>query len=157
MAKCAREGSVSLRQLREHKEKHAMRQKFWELGGHNRMGKVILQQQPKSTERTTSSSSQQQQDMDPNNHNMTKKGEEEQDEDNIAINYKKTFGYATHLKTKISNTSNTISTTQSDFTKKKMIRQQREYLPVYSVRNELLNVIRENSVTIVVGETGKRK
>jgi pre-mRNA-splicing factor ATP-dependent RNA helicase DHX38/PRP16 len=134
-----------------------MRQKFWELGGHNRMGKVILQQQPKSTERTTSSSSQQQQDMDPNNHNMTKKGEEQQDEDNIAINYKKTFGYATHLKTKISNTSNTISTTQSDFTKKKTIRQQREYLPVYSVRNELLNVIRENSVTIVVGETGKRK
>jgi pre-mRNA-splicing factor ATP-dependent RNA helicase DHX38/PRP16 len=148
MAKCAREGSVSLRQLREHKEKHAMRQKFWELGGHNRMGKVILQQQQQQK---------QQQDTGPNNHNMTKKEEGEQDEDNIAINYKKTFGYATHLKTKISDTNTTITTTQSDFTKRKTIRQQREYLPVYSVRNELLNVIRENSITIVVGETGKRK
>ena len=45
----------------------------------------------------------------------------------------------------------------SDFSKTKTIRQQREYLPVYSVRDQLLNIIRENSVIVVVGETGSGK
>ena len=35
------------------------------------------------------------------------------------------------------------------------IRKQREYLPVFAVRNELLNIIRDNNITIIVGETGK--
>lgn len=39
-AKMAREGSVTLRHLRENKEKHTMRQKFWELGG-TRMGTAM--------------------------------------------------------------------------------------------------------------------
>ena len=38
-AKMAREGSVTLRTIRENKDKNAMRQKFWELGG-TRMGNV---------------------------------------------------------------------------------------------------------------------
>lgn len=45
----------------------------------------------------------------------------------------------------------------SDFAKKKTIRQQREYLPVFTIRNQLLNIIRENNVVIVVGETGSGK
>lgn len=35
--------------------------------------------------------------------------------------------------------------------------QQREYLPVFAVRQSLMRVIRENSVVIVVGETGSGK
>jgi len=39
-AKMAREGSVTLRSIRENKDNNAMRQKFWELGG-TRMGDVV--------------------------------------------------------------------------------------------------------------------
>ncbi|KAJ8439157.1 hypothetical protein Cgig2_027083 [Carnegiea gigantea] len=45
----------------------------------------------------------------------------------------------------------------SDFAKKKPIPQQRQCLPIYSVRDELLQVIRENQVVVVVGETGSGK
>lgn len=45
----------------------------------------------------------------------------------------------------------------SDFAKSKTLAQQRQYLPIYSVRDELLQVIRENQVIVVVGETGSGK
>ena len=39
----------------------------------------------------------------------------------------------------------------------KTIKEQREYLPVFAVRQKLLQVIRENSIVVVVGETGSGK
>lgn len=45
----------------------------------------------------------------------------------------------------------------SEFARKKTIQQQRQYLPVFAVREELLNIIRENNVVVVVGETGSGK
>lgn len=45
----------------------------------------------------------------------------------------------------------------SDFAKSKTISEQRQYLPIFSVREELLNIIRENQVVVVVGETGSGK
>ena len=35
--------------------------------------------------------------------------------------------------------------------------EQRRFLPVYGCRDELLQVIRENQVVVVVGETGSGK
>ncbi|KAI9890784.1 MAG: DEAH-box RNA helicase prp16 [Vezdaea aestivalis] len=46
---------------------------------------------------------------------------------------------------------------QSNFSKSKTLREQREYLPAFAVREELLRVIRDNQVVIVVGETGSGK
>ena len=46
---------------------------------------------------------------------------------------------------------------KSEFAKQKSIKQQREYLPVFAVRQQLLNIIRDNSVVIIVGETGSGK
>jgi HrpA-like RNA helicase len=40
---------------------------------------------------------------------------------------------------------------QSDFAKSKSLKEQREFLPVYSIRYDLLNVIRENNVVVIVG------
>ncbi|RWS29821.1 pre-mRNA-splicing factor ATP-dependent RNA helicase PRP16-like protein [Leptotrombidium deliense] len=37
------------------------------------------------------------------------------------------------------------------------IKKQRQYLPIFAVRNELLNIIRDNNVVIIVGETGSGK
>jgi len=45
----------------------------------------------------------------------------------------------------------------SDFARSKSMKEQREFLPIYTVREELLNVIRTNQVVIVVGETGSGK
>ncbi|XP_041375783.1 pre-mRNA-splicing factor ATP-dependent RNA helicase PRP16-like [Gigantopelta aegis] len=45
----------------------------------------------------------------------------------------------------------------SDFAKRWSLKQQRQYLPIYAVKNELLNIIRDNSIVIIVGETGSGK
>ena len=66
------------------------------------------------------------------------------------VDYKKNTGFAKHMKEQDSAKS-------SDFARTKSIKQQREYLPVYTVREQLLNVVRENNVVIIVGETGSGK
>lgn len=45
----------------------------------------------------------------------------------------------------------------SNFSQNKSLREQREYLPAFAVREDLLRVIRDNQVIIVVGETGSGK
>lgn len=50
-----------------------------------------------------------------------------------------------------------IPQAQSEFAQSKSIAEQRRYLPVYTVREELLSIIRENQVVVVVGETGSGK
>lgn len=55
------------------------------------------------------------------------------------------------------NTGTAATTGSSLFSRTKTIDEQRQYLPIYSVRKELLNAIRENQVTIIVGETGSGK
>jgi len=56
--------------------------------------------------------------------------------------------FASHLKS---------SQAASAFSRSKTLKEQREYLPAFAVREELLRVIRDNQVTIVVGETGSGK
>ncbi|KAF6208906.1 hypothetical protein GE061_014648, partial [Apolygus lucorum] len=74
----------------------------------------------------------------------SEKGEGEPDAD-----YKTGQKFAEHMKDS--------APASSDFAKKKTIKEQREYLPVFAVRAELLNIIRENNVVIIVGETGSGK
>jgi pre-mRNA-splicing factor ATP-dependent RNA helicase DHX38/PRP16 len=124
-AKMARNGSDTLRYIKANKDKNAMRQRFWELGG-TRMGDAVGAKEEK-----------QENPDEPVN-----------EDDGIEIDYKKSSGYAGHMKK-----DGSISA----FAKYKSIRQQREFLPVFSVREEVLNVIRENNIVIVVGETGSGK
>ncbi|KAF8895011.1 P-loop containing nucleoside triphosphate hydrolase protein [Gymnopilus junonius] len=62
--------------------------------------------------------------------------------------YKGDSKFATHLKS---------STGVSSFAKSRTLKEQREYLPAFACREELMKVIRENQVVIVVGETGSGK
>ncbi|RMZ79375.1 hypothetical protein DV738_g3348, partial [Chaetothyriales sp. CBS 135597] len=57
--------------------------------------------------------------------------------------------FASHLKK--------AETGSSTFSKTKSLKEQREYLPAFAVREELLRVIRDNQVIIVVGQTGSGK
>ncbi len=56
--------------------------------------------------------------------------------------------FATHLKK---------NTGGSAFSRSKTLKEQREYLPAFAVREELMRVIRDNQVVIVVGQTGSGK
>lgn len=62
--------------------------------------------------------------------------------------YKGDSKFATHLK---------ASTGVSTFAKSRTLKEQREYLPAFACREELMKVIRENQVIVVVGETGSGK
>ncbi|TIC18606.1 hypothetical protein E3Q13_01918 [Wallemia mellicola] len=56
--------------------------------------------------------------------------------------------FAGHMKAQNQTTS---------FAKSKTIKQQRQFLPSFACREELMNTIRENQITVVVGETGSGK
>jgi pre-mRNA-splicing factor ATP-dependent RNA helicase DHX38/PRP16 len=135
-AKKAREGSETLRMIRANKDKNAMRNKFWELGG-TRMGNAV------GVAATAKTKEEAEEGATVGKDELTENGE---------IDYKKSSGFAAHVKK-----PKQESTAVSEFAKTKSIRQQREFLPVFTVREELLNVIRENNVIIVVGETGSGK
>ena len=72
-----------------------------------------------------------------------RKAKEEGKED-----YKGDSKFASHLKT---------STGVSSFAKSRTLKEQREYLPAFACREDLLKTIRENQVVVVVGETGSGK
>uniref|UniRef100_A0A8B9KZE3 RNA helicase n=1 Tax=Astyanax mexicanus TaxID=7994 RepID=A0A8B9KZE3_ASTMX len=66
-----------------------------------------------------------------------------------AVDYRAEQKFADHMKEK--------TEASSEFAKKKTLLEQRQYLPIFAVRQELLNIIRDNSIVIVVGETGSGK
>ncbi|KAL9933708.1 hypothetical protein V8E36_007366 [Tilletia maclaganii] len=57
--------------------------------------------------------------------------------------------FASHLKT--------AKVGASEFSRGKNLKQQRQYLPAFACRDDLMRVIRENQVVIVIGETGSGK
>ena len=160
-ARMAREGSEVLRRFRENKEKATMRVKFWELGG-TKMGNAMgLKEDDNGTS-----------DGDDNNEKKkdSEKGDESTgessepitegegkvvDDSKGEIDYRKSAGFAEHLAKPKGKEKKQEAV--SHFAKTKTLLQQREYLPVFSVKDQLMTTIRENSVVIVVGETGSGK
>ncbi len=62
--------------------------------------------------------------------------------------YKAGSQFATHLKKQEG---------ASDFARSRTLKEQREYLPAFAVREDLMRTLRDNQVTIVIGETGSGK
>eukprot|EP00986_Skeletonema_menzelii_P008810 scaffold3836_cov137-Skeletonema_menzelii.AAC.6 len=151
-ARMAREGSVTLQRLREKKERGGMRQKFWELGG-SRMGDAM---RVTDVNKKEGGGTEEGKEGDDTAANALKRDESERDNDGEEVDYKKSSGFAAHVTKKKPNKEKASSTT-SAFTRNKSIREQREYLPAFSVRDSLLQTIRENNIVIVVGETGSGK
>jgi len=140
-AKMARNGSDTLRRLREKKEKNTMRNKFWQIGG-SRMGKAVgVKEAPDEGENP--------EEARLKSANVSAESVKPEENADGEIDYKKSSGFASHV-----NKSGKESEAVSDFARKKTIRQQREYLPAFTVREDLLNIVRENNVIVVVGETG---
>ncbi|XP_063293889.1 pre-mRNA-splicing factor ATP-dependent RNA helicase PRP16 [Pelobates fuscus] len=66
-----------------------------------------------------------------------------------AVDYKTEQKFADHMRER--------SEASSDFSRKKSLMEQRQFLPIFAVQQELLTIIRDNSIVIVVGETGSGK
>lgn len=74
--------------------------------------------------------------------------EQEEKAEGDDVNYKAESQFSTHLKKQKA---------VSEFAKTRTIKQQRQFLPIYQCRDELLQVIRENQIVVIVGETGSGK
>ncbi|CAM0947736.1 unnamed protein product [Alopecurus aequalis] len=128
MAIIARRGSLLVREIREKQSMNKSRQRFWELAG-SKLGHIL------GVEKTAEQ-------VDADNAVIV-----DGDQDNAG--FKERLNFSQHLKAK--------EEAVSDFAKSKSISQQRQYLPIYSARDDLLEVVRENQVVVVVGETGSGK
>lgn len=129
MALLAKNGSGILKSIRENSERSKIRERFWELSGKNRLGQVLNMRDHRNANAQSGSFAEGLSD----------------DED------KGKSSYLDHLRKMKS------SKGASDFSKSKSLKQQREYLPVFSVRKELTTLINNNKIVIVVGETGSGK
>jgi pre-mRNA-splicing factor ATP-dependent RNA helicase DHX38/PRP16 len=107
-----------------------MRDKFWEISG-TKLGNILKAPEKKVEEVQGE---------------ITQEQKAQTDDE---FNYKADSQYAEALRKK--------NQAVSEFAKNKTIKEQREFLPVYGVREELLTVIRDNRIVIIVGETGSGK
>lgn len=148
MAVIARSGSRLVKEVREKKESGKSRARFWEVAG-SKMASVTGmtgQEQEEAAAQAERLRAEQGSDDD------------DQDSDNSDGSGKKTSHRRSHrnkaqFRTHVDKKTEAVS----EFAKSKTIAQQRKFLPVYSVREDMLQVIRENQVVVVVGETGSGK
>jgi pre-mRNA-splicing factor ATP-dependent RNA helicase DHX38/PRP16 len=153
MATNSRNGSQLLRVLREKKDRAKMRERFWELGG-SKMGEAMG---IKKGEGEGGDEGEGQGGVAE----AKELGGEGGDGDGGGGNgtdYKKSSTFAASLKKDADDRADGKGPEgASNFSRSKTIQEQREYLPVFTVREELINVVRENQVVVVVGETGSGK
>ena len=77
------------------------------------------------------------------------KRRDDKEEQGDEIDYKRAQKFAEHMQEK--------NQAVSDFALKRTLDEQRKFLPIYAIRDDLLKIIRENSIIICVGETGSGK
>ncbi|EAL64456.1 DEAD/DEAH box helicase [Dictyostelium discoideum AX4] len=138
MAVISRKGSALMKEFREKRDRIKSQKKVWELGG-TAIGKImgIKSEDEKEKEQQLA--------------NGGGGGEQIDKETGEVLNYKAQSQFASHL------TPNKPTEGSSEFSKTKTIKEQREFLPIFGCRNDLMKIIRENNVIIIVGETGSGK
>eukprot|EP01032_Pedospumella_encystans_P029037 gene29037-32790_t len=146
MAVNARKGSALLRDVREKRDVMKMRKRFWELGG-SRMGDVMGIAHPEEEkDEVIPATGLEVGDAKNIKPAPERKHIDDVDEDEEGVDYRDGSSFGKHMK-------DIKAVAQSDFARTKTIKEQREYLPVYTCRSRLMDVVRENQVIVVVGET----
>ena len=147
MAICAKKGSQLVLEVREERERSKMRKRFWEVGG-SHMGNVLgvaKEEEADDNEEenrsliTSTSTAKEGQHMDD---------DETKDETKPGYNYKASSQFSSHM---------TKQKAVSQFAKSRTMTQQRQFLPIFQCRDELCQVIRDNQIIVIVGETGSGK
>lgn len=136
MAVFSRKGSRLVREKREQAERLKAQPKF-EVAG-TALGNVMGLKNPEEDEEAAAADAKAK---------VAQAGDNEENEDGDEGG-KGDSQFASHLKS---------SEAASTFSKTKSIREQREFLPAFAVREELMRTIRDNQVVVVVGETGSGK
>ncbi|CAD7957268.1 unnamed protein product [Amoebophrya sp. A120] len=138
MAKLAKSGCASLKLLRDQEGKDKMKDRFWEANNKNTaMGALVTAETHAGTAN-----------IETNEEEQNKAVVEEADEDRL--DYKKENQFADAM--------NAIKQeAQTEFGKNRTLQEVREALPVFSVRDEFLSLLREHQIVIAVGETGSGK
>ncbi|KAF9910625.1 DEAH-box RNA helicase prp16 [Lobosporangium transversale] len=132
MAVFSRKGSALVREKREQAERMKAAPKFQVAG--TALGNVMgLENPEEKAQQEAEAAAAKVKEMTDEDDNMDGKGDSQ---------------FASHLK---------ASEAVSAFSKSKSIKEQRQYLPAFAVREELMRVIRDNQVIVVVGETGSGK
>jgi pre-mRNA-splicing factor ATP-dependent RNA helicase DHX38/PRP16 len=139
LAQIARKGSALVKEVRTKREENKGRDRFWEMKG-SKMGSITGTTKAEDKEAATHAEAAKERDDDRPDV-IGADGE---------IDFKAGAKFAEHMK-------EAKSSAQSTFAKTKTIKQQREFLPVYGCRDDLMHVIRENQIVVVVGETGSGK
>lgn len=149
LAVFSKKGSKLVKEKREQKERIKKAGKVAALGGTN-LGNILGVKEEEETnsrgEKIIESSEEEKLEARTASGKNTFNGKEKEGDDQY--NHKSESQFASHLK---SNTGG------SAFSRSKSLREQRQYLPAFACREELMKVIRENQVIIVVGETGSGK
>ena len=129
LAVIAKQGSALLTECRAKAEKNKMKNKFWELAG-SKIGK-LMGVKPEPEEGKVAD--------EEDTAEMTDSAEG-------TVNYKNQSAFAKHLKSK--------TDAASAFSQEKTMRMQREYLPIFTCREQLMRVIADAPIVVIVGETG---
>ena len=145
LAVIARNGSKLVKEIREKKDSNKSRARFWEMSG-SKMGKITGLTNTEKEEGIKAQEALRKEAGDDMVESPQGNSDAEDDTTRQARREKSQF--KSHMKK---------SEAVSEFAKSKSITEQRKFLPVYSVRDEMIQVIRENQVVIVVGETGSGK
>ena len=133
--------------MRIKRDQMKMRKRFWELGG-SRIGDAMGIAHTSEEDGQNNPTA-----VELGDKSMLadrERDEEEDADDDLNIDYKKDSSFNKHMKSQ-------KMKAQSQFAKVKSIKEQREYLPVFTVREALINIILENQITVIVGETGSGK
>lgn len=144
MAVIARNGSKLVKDVREKKDASKSRARFWEVAG-SKMGTItgLTGEEQEEAKRAEAALAEEQ-----GEEGRGGEGDGGEEDGEGEGGYRGRSQFRTHLKKSVA---------MSDFAKNKTLAEQRRFLPVYGVREELLQVIRENQVVVVVGETGSGK
>jgi len=143
LAVISRNGSKLVKEIREKKDANKSRARFWEVAG-SKIGDITGLTEKEQEEGQQAKDNLRREagdDVDDANYDSAS------DEEGRKARREKSQ-FKSHMKK---------SEAVSEFAKSKTMAEQRKYLPVYSVRDEMMQVIRENQVVIVVGETGSGK
>jgi len=145
IAQMAKRGSALLRKVRTDRERNKMRQKFWELGG-SKLGNLlgVAAQDTKEEDEAEKVTRLLAEDAEGG----VKAAAEAAERAPASGKAGSQFG-ATMIGKK--------SEASSDFARDLSITEQRAFLPVFRVRDELMRVIAENQVIVIVGQTGSGK
>ncbi|CDR99473.1 hypothetical protein, partial [Sporisorium scitamineum] len=137
MAVFARKGSRLVRETREKAERAKAAGKVAAMGG-TTLGNILGVKADDDEDDPTAPS-------DPAKATSKDDAADETDAENHG---KGDSQFARHLKT---------NTGGSEFSRSKTLKEQRQYLPAFACREDLMKIIRENQVIVVIGETGSGK